>query len=779
MRNNREKQQKEFQETFKKFFKIFLPLYGLAIWGATQYFAYKVKYSSQLGGVSLRYLREILPSLPIKKIYFPFAYGFWRIRFHEEVPTLIEKIDQSLFWVGILSIGAFFLLLRKRNEVTVHGTARWASQEEIKKMDLQKKEGLVLGRDWKGNILRDNGDKHVLMAAPTRGGKGINSVTPTALDWKKSIVFNDIKGELWGLTAGYRKEVLGQKVFMFCPVDTEGVSCAYNGLDYVSVGTLHEYEDVSVISQTLIDTEGKGESDHWISSAINLLNGVILHVKYAKPNASLVDVIQFLTPTDVALVDQIADILGVPRESEVNEEGIANRNGCINSYIEEGEDDCCEDGSAYYDMLGECCFNHLKHFDNKDLFKTLHNARPTRVDKYCRLNPTVAREFMSFLKTPDKERGSILSTATQKLKIFMDPLLTPLISHSDFTIQQLMQEACSLYLVTPPKAIHRTRPLMRLIITQIVYQLTDRMIFESKAKKKPKNFLEKIQFGWERETRKWKDFLYPEKKAQKNSILLLIDEFPTLGKLDIVEKGMAYIAGYGLKCFLVSQSLKQLKKIYGNDNYIQDNCSIQIFLTPNDDDSPRMISEMFDTYTEKVMTESRRGIEWMPTRSSSYMARKLMTAGEVRTLPYEEILLMMTGQNPIHGKKLFYYLEEEYTERLLRVPETSDRNPPKILLPNGYVLVIRQEIKEMEEELQRIIQRKHWNERTHKNFDEVLANEAFWKFFEKASKTVFDESPVFVFGEKGKEKRKEKIRNEMQEMFSLEEESLLEGGKVS
>ncbi|MCF0163105.1 MAG: type IV secretory system conjugative DNA transfer family protein [Fusobacterium necrophorum] len=757
---NEEKRQQELKKLMKKYIKIFLPFILGSITVATHYFAYVVKFHKMLGGIKIP--RILMKFFPIQKIYFPFAYLFWRKQYFSQVPKLIKKIDNFLISIFIGVFLLFLFILRKKQEITVHGSAKWASQEEIKKMELYQETGVVLGCDSKGNILRDNGDKHIIMCAPTRGGKGINTVTPTALDCITSIVFNDIKGELWDLTAGYRKRVLGQKVFMFCPVDTTGVSCAYNGLDYVAIGTLHEYEDVSVISQTLIDTEGKGESDHWISSAINLINGVILHVKYAKPNASLVDVIQFLTPTHMSLVDQIADILGVPRENEENELGVAVRNGCADSFEEQGNDD----GTDYYDKLGECCFDHLQYFEDKDLFKKLHNAKPTRTDKYCRLNPTVAREFMSFYNTPDKERGSILSTATQKLKIFLDPMLTPLISHSDFTIRQLMEEKCSLYLVTPPRAISRTRPLMRLIITQIVYQLTDRMSFKNKGEIEANGIfgkiIAKVKKYFQNTKKKLLDYIYPETKEKKNRILLLIDEFPALGKLSIVEEAMNYIAGFGLKCLLIAQSLKSLKKIYGKDNYIQDNCSIQLYLTPNDEETPKMISDMFDTYTEKVVSESRKGFELMPTRSTSYVARKLMTPGEVRSLPYEEILMLLTGQNPIHGKKLFYYKKEKYLSKLLEVPETSDRNPPKFILPNGYELFYSDEIKKIEEELSYINQvRKYCKEK--RKYNAVSFGEASWKLMHNARQTMKEEKKLSLF-----EINREQSRREIANAISFE-----------
>lgn len=651
-------------KSFLLFLKIVFISAVLEVVFATYYFAHLLNYQKILGGINILGY----------KIYFPFAYPIWLLKYGHRVPIAIEKVNFAV----VISFGGIFLILliifSKRNAVTVHGTAKWASMDEIDKMNLKSEYGLVLGCDPKNKIMKDNSDRHVFMAAPTRGGKGINSVTPTAFDWNKSMVINDIKGELWGLTSGYRKHVLGQKVFCFAPVDTDGISCQYNPLDFIAIGTGKEFEDVSVISQTLIDVEGKGESDHWITSAINLLNGIILHVKYANPNASLVDVVQFLTPPTMSFADQIADILGVPREDEEDETGVALRTGAKPPIGNKWTYD--QKGELIYSTKGTAAFDHLKHFEDKKLFKKIYNYQGTELDKEARLHPLVTREFMSIYKTPDKERGSIISTASQKLKIFLDPIIAKHIKKTDFTIKQLLEEKCTLYLVTPPKSIHRTRALLRLAFTQIVFQLTDRMTFDTKGKIQ-KNFIEKLKDDLVKNIKdKFKkayDYVRPLKNSkEKNRLLLMIDEFPSLGKLEIVEQSMSYVAGYGLKFFLVAQSLNQFKKIYGKDNYILDNCSIQIYLTPNDPETPKMISEMFDTYTEKVVTQSKKGFDLMPTYTTSYVPRKLMTAGEVRTLPYKEIILMITGQNPIHGKKLFYYKDQRYEEKKIPALDCSD-----------------------------------------------------------------------------------------------------------
>lgn len=677
---------------FKKQPKFFIPYLFILITSITYKFAYNLKFSKRLGG-KIYYLKDhkILKGIcdmffqEISEkiiIYNPFAYFSWRIEFAKKLPNMIKSTDTILFFGLLFYLFIILLILKKEKEETVHGAARWASLEEIKKMGLYNEHGVVLGRDSKNQVLRDLSDKHILFAAPTRGGKGINTVHPTSYSWQDSMVVNDIKGELWRDTSGYRKNVLKQKVFMFSPVDTDGVSCSYNPLDAVKIGTPHEFEDVQIITKTIIETEGSEKGDpHWTMAASNILNAVILHVLYAKKGASLSDVASFLNPESENLMDVIADIIGVKRENEANEIGLAVRtwikNG-YNDYPDKGTEDwedwfwTNDKGEKEWLHKGNSCFNHLKHFSNKNLFRDIYNPPFNKLDEDYALHPLVAKEFNSFFRTPEKERGSILSSANTKMKLFLDVIIKKHIGRSDFSIKQLMEEKVTVYLVTPPKSLDRTKILFRLIFSQIIFELTGRMKEEKKAPPVKKNIIQKF-VGW----------LYAEPPRKfKNQLLLLIDEFPALDKLDVVEKGIPYVAGYGIKCLLITQSLKQLKQKYGRDNSIVDNCSIQLYLTPNENESAKEISDMFGSYTKKVWSVSKKGMfELIPTRSSSYVGRQLMRPEEVRTLPYDKILILHTGQNPILGNKMFYFQDKQYKDlkNLYPAPLKSDLGKVEIV----------------------------------------------------------------------------------------------------
>lgn len=553
----------------------------------------------------------------------------------------LNSKTQDTFQKIYLAFNATLILAitYKKREYTYYGTAKFASRDDIEKMDITHHEddGVVLGMTKNDEIITHNGAEHIINMAPTRTGKGVCCVLPTLWTWLSSVIVNDIKGECWDLTSGYRRSVLKQKCIFFNPMDDTGEGISYNPLALVRVGTRSEQEDARTIAITLIDTDGKGESDHWISSAINLLTAVILHVKYVNINASFIDIMQFLEDPKEPLADKIGKVIG----KKMDDSG---------EIVQLTEKD--ENGKEV--KVAPC--NHyklLKDQTQKDInFQELYMQ-----ETY--LHPIIGSTFATIFSTPDKERGSIFSTCINKLSIFKDPRVMVNIKKTDIVPKDLMNNRISLYLITPPKAIQMTKPLFRLIITQTIYELTDKMEFNNRKKVDEEKVKKTFDFKEKMENFIYKDPPKNPETLKNKKVLFLIDEFPALGNLSLFEQALAYIGGYGLKSLLIVQSINQLNKIYGKDNSIIDNCRVQLYFTPNDKDTPKMISDMMGSRTEKVITRSGRGI-LMENRSETFQRRELMTPGEVRVLPYESTLLLLSGQNPIIGKKIFWFKHKKY-----------------------------------------------------------------------------------------------------------------------
>jgi type IV secretion system protein VirD4 len=266
----------------------------------------------------------------------------------------------------------------------------------------------------------------------------------------------------------------------------------------------------------------------------------------------------------------------------------------------------------------------------------------------------IAREM---LNKSDNERSGVFSTAMACLGLYRDPVIARNTSASDFRIADLMNadRPASLYLVVPPSDLARTRPIIRLMLNQIGRRLTESM-----------------QFGG--------------KTAYRHRLLLLLDEFPSLGRLDFFESALAYLAGYGMKAFLIAQSLNQLEKAYGPHSSILDNCHVRLTYAANDDKTARRISDMLGQATEKKTqrTYSGSGL-WLTNRSESEQefARPLLTPSEVTQLPHDDGLLLVGGLQPYRGKKVRYFLDPRLQDRAALPPPDSLVDQRRELLGHG------------------------------------------------------------------------------------------------
>ncbi len=281
-------------------------------------------------------------------------------------------------------------------------------------------------------------------------------------------------------------------------------------------------------------------------------------------------------------------------------------------------------------------------------------------------HPVVSQAAREMLNKSDNERSGVFSTAMSCLGLYRDPVVARNTAQSDFRITDLMNADApvSLYVVVPPSDLARTRPIVRLMLNQIGRRLTESM-----------------QVG--------------ETPAYKHRLLLLLDEFPSLGKLDFFETALAFIAGYGLKAFLIAQSLNQLEKAYGPNNAILDNCHIRFTYAANDDRTAKRISDLLGQATEKKLQKSYSGSGiFLTNRSESEheYARALLTPAEVNQLPQDDGILLVGGLLPYRARKVRYFLDPRFKGRAGQPPPDSAEEQARELparAPNDWQVTVR------------------------------------------------------------------------------------------
>jgi len=539
-------------------------------------------------------------------LHWPFQWIDWGLRY-----GLLQ--EGFSIWTGgsalLLGLYAALLMRKRPNAIEgLHGSAHWATPKEVRASGLLPTEGNtgVYVGGWKERrngpvrYLRHSGPEHVLAFAPTRSGKGVGLVLPTLLSWRESAIVYDIKGENWALTAGWRQREAGNKVLRFDPTAEDGT--AFNPLAEIRIGAAQEVSDAQNIATMLVDPDGKGLSDHWAKTSYALLTGAILHCRYA---------IRVEANRTASLAD-VERLLSDPSREQQE------------------------------------VLELMMDFPHRD-------GEP---------HPVVAQEARSLLNKSENERSGVVSTALSFLSLYRDPLVAKNTAQSDFRISDLinLESPVTLYLVVRPSDADRLRPLIRLVLTQIVRRLTEKMDFSG--------------------GRSVAHYTY--------RLLLLIDEFASLKRLTVVEEALAYMAGYGLKAYLIVQDLQQIFSAYGREEGLTGNCHIRIAYAPNKLETAEILSRMAGTTTVmKRAAGIRKGTLYGHGKEAvQEVQRPLITPDEVMRLPgmvkdakgkiteTGHMLIFVAGQAPIYGRQILYFQDEVFSERAAIPPPTqSDRIP--------------------------------------------------------------------------------------------------------
>jgi type IV secretion system protein VirD4 len=279
-------------------------------------------------------------------------------------------------------------------------------------------------------------------------------------------------------------------------------------------------------------------------------------------------------------------------------------------------------------------------------------------------HPVVSATARDMIDRPATEAGSVLSTAKTFLDLYRDPTVAKNTSRSDFRIRDLMHHAdpVSLYIITQPNDKERLRPLVRIVVNMIVRLLADKMAFEN-GRPKP---------------------------AYKHKLLAMIDEFPALGKLEILQQSLAFVAGYGIKCYLIAQDINQLKSRetgYGPDESITSNCHIQAAFPPNRLETAEHLSKLTGqtTIIKEQLTRSGRGLGVQVSTTMQEVQRPLLTPDECLRMPGPQkdehdritvagdMVLYCAGFPAIYGRQPLYFEDRTFAARAaVPAPKGSD-----------------------------------------------------------------------------------------------------------
>ncbi|HVT15210.1 MAG TPA: type IV secretory system conjugative DNA transfer family protein [Thermoanaerobaculia bacterium] len=268
-------------------------------------------------------------------------------------------------------------------------------------------------------------------------------------------------------------------------------------------------------------------------------------------------------------------------------------------------------------------------------------------------HPVVAATARSILDLDPRTASGVIGNAQSRLDLFRDPILAGNTAASDFTAEDLVfgERPMSLYIALSPAELDRLRGLLRILLNQLCRRLTERLDFAPDG----------------------------GRPAGRRPLLLLLDEFAVLGKLDFFGRAMAYLRGYGIRVYLSIQSLSQLYDIYGQHQSITANCPVQVAFAPADVETAELLSKMTGQMTVNLVKRSLSGASVAVTPrkttvSQQEVGRPLLTSEEVRRLPDGEALVFTSGHAPIRGRRVPYWRDGRLAERCaVAPPARSDR----------------------------------------------------------------------------------------------------------
>lgn len=594
------------------------------------------------------------------------------------------------FWLPTIPFFSFFIILITGVVTnphswlsTIHGSGRIATKKDIEKMGLFKGFIVVLGR-WHGKLLRLPETLSVLVLAPPGTGKTVGVVMPTIFESNNiSIIVNDPKPELCYKTSGYRQTIGPVFVINWGAEDEPEKGIYYPSWNMLSGTCLPPFgpaRDMYVDSMVnVLVEEPKGGADpHWAKTGRNALTGFIHFVvgkcERARANDYFIGKLY-----EGKLDDKDREVLEGyymdMTDADAAEALEHLRNGTLdlNNYVPIGTWEMLPESwvgaepciAMILDWLTEAQMQMAAEIKRKteegdqmaalaDPMRDMLDQAVAECKRYGYAHRAVV-ELNQLSGTPDKERGSILSTALTGIGIFKNSAVRSRTKMSDFIFKDLRgmkdpitgeMKSIAIYL-----SVNQVDARALNIITGTFVELMSNFLIAN-----PPNF-----------------------KQGDGSMtgpfptLFVLDEFPQMPKLGAVKDGPAVGRGQKVSYLLIGQDLGQISGQYGKDDLetIISTTAAKIILSQNNEQTAQRFEKMIGTKTVEIASKSRtEGWSKQATPFSANVSRSLqgtavIGASQMLSLPSTQQIVLMQGfmNRPIMADAPRWFLDKEMTRK--------------------------------------------------------------------------------------------------------------------
>ncbi len=341
---------------------------------------------------------------------------YWQVLDQPQVAPYAAKIKAGGalgFGVPVLGYAALLALALRSSKASLHGDARFANAGDLARHKLftPAPDGIVVGR-FGGKLVRLPGQQFVILAAPTRSGKGVGVVIPNLLEYQESVVVLDIKQENFELTSGWRASQ-GQEVYLFNPFAEDRRTHRWNPLSYVSSDPAFRISDIQAIAAMLYP-DGDGKDKFWVSHARNAFLAFALYL--------------FDNHDDECRRSVPPELHSFPTLGRVYR-------------LSSG------DGSEVRDYLG-------------------------RLSQKPFLGEQARTAFANLLSQASETFSSILGTFKEPLNAFVNPILDAATSGDDFRLTDVRKKRMTVYIGVQPNKLAESRLIINLFFSQLINENT-------------------------------------------------------------------------------------------------------------------------------------------------------------------------------------------------------------------------------------------------------------------------------------------------------------------
>jgi type IV secretion system protein VirD4 len=562
----------------------------------------------------------------------------------------------------VLTAGGLLIALSQKQRA-LFGDARFATMSEVRQAGLlpdkdHRNETILVGK-FKGQYLRYGGYQFVMLAAPTRSGKGVGIVIPNCITYTGSLVVLDIKLENFDITAGYRQKALGQEVYLFAPFDAHGRTHRWNPISYISEDPSNRMGDIDAIANALYNNPN-AKDPFWDNMAKDMFRACCLAVietpENLKPHtlgqiireaSAGIDNLKFLLDARVALVYEDGHI---KRDKDGN--AIEAREAGPQAAPKEGEgQNILLDSKGKRVIPGkqpvptekkEFAGNKAKE-DKKEETEEEKQLRKERDEKdrdeppHYYYSDACRRAIKRMTDMPEQTFGSVKSSFQSPLLAFENPRVDAATSANDFDLRDVRRKKMTIYLGITPDKLAEAAVIVNLFFDQLLNQNTRTL---------PK-----------------------QDKSLQYQCLMILDEFTAIGKVNMIAKSISYQAGYNMRVLTIIQNKSQLEDVYGKSGAVtlMSNHALMIMYAPSPvvQSDAKEYSEMLGDTTVKSKSKSHSySKQSSHSDSVSDQKRALMLPQEIKEIGRWREIVSLENCKPIFCDKIKYFEDPDFTDKI-------------------------------------------------------------------------------------------------------------------